>query len=325
MSQQKAIFLTVTFLLLYVMAPLSSTADTLHAIVIADTTDWQAGASFTTDSKRIKELTGTVSIRTRLKLQLYEISGNNLTRRKVTSTLEQLSVGQNDVVLFHYAGHGGRTSGNSNLWPSMNIKGGALDLDWIKSTLEQKNPRFLIVLADTCNNFDDSLSPVWTRSSSSRGMPQTESYRQLFLNYRGHIFAAAAKPGQFAWGNAQHGGFFTDAFLNSLNKELTSSNPNWHTIMKRTEAPIDAGGKTQNPQSEVDIRPIHAGVSEPVPDQCYYFYKPNGILCCRTANGTTCDGEQKAHQQDSICPSGGLFMKPSGQECCRRPTGITCN
>jgi hypothetical protein len=319
---QKIALLFVAWSLLWVIAP-SPMANTLHAIVIADTRN-ESGASFDIDLKRIKELAGTVSIHTRLKLQLYEISGNNLTRHKVTSTLEQLSVEQNDVILFHYAGHGGRAS-NKSIWPSMDIEGGALDLEWIESILKQKNPRFLIILADTCNHFDDSLSPVWTRNRSSRGPPQTVSYRQLFLNYRGHVFAAAAKPGQFAWGNAQYGGFFTDAFLNSLNKELTSSNPNWHTLMKRTEAPINAGGETQNPQSKVDIRPVHAGASEPVPDQCYYFYKPNGILCCRTSNGTTCDGEQQSHQQEGACPSGGLFMKPGGQECCRRPTGITCN
>ena len=320
---KKPVLLFAMFLSLWVITP-SSIADTIHAIVVADTANWQGGISFSKDLSRIKELAGTVSIHARLKLRLYEVSGNNLTRNEITSTVEQLSVEQNDVVIFHYAGHGGRASGKSSLWPSMDIEGGALDLDWVKSTLEQKNPRFLIILADTCNNFDDSLSPVWARGGNvSRGAPSLESYRQLFLNYRGHVFATGSKPGQYSWGNSERGGFFTDAFLNSLNRELTSSNPSWHAIIKRAEAPIEVDGKVQNPQSKVDIRSAHAGISEPAPDQCYYFYKPSGVLCCRTPSGTTCDNEQS--QQEDACPRGGLFMKPGGVECCRRPTGITCN
>ncbi len=320
---RKMAFLFVTCSLLWVIVP-SPMADTLHAVVVANTNDWQTGASFRKDLSRIKELAGTISSHTQLTLRFYEISGNHLTRNKVTSTLEKLPIESNDVVIFHYAGHGGRASNKSSPWPSMDIDGGALDLDWVKSTLEDKKPRFLIILADTCNNFDDSLSPVWSRGgSSSGGTSSSESYRQLFLNYRGHVFAFGSKPGQSSWGNSEHGGFFTDAFIKNLNNELASSNPNWHSIMKRTEAPIEVGGKVQNPQSKVDITPVHAGIVEPIPDQCYYFYKPNGVLCCRNSSRTTCDDEQS--QQEDACLEGGLFMKPGGITCCRRPTGITCN
>lgn len=320
---QKAIFLLVVWWSLWTVA-LPTLADTLHTIVVADTGNWQGGRSFGKDLDRIKDLVRTVSTHTRLELQLHEISGNDVNSNNVITTVENLSVESRDVIFFHYAGHGGRTSDKSTLWPFMDIKGGAVDLERVKSTLQQKNPRFLIILADTCNNFDNSLNPVWSRGgSSSRGMPSSDGYRQLFLNYRGHVFASGSKPGQYSWGNDERGGFFTDAFLNNLNNELASSNPNWYTIMKRTDAPIEVGGKKQHPQSQVNISPIHGG-SGPTPDQCYYFYKPNGILCCKTATGTTCDSDNDQSQQEA-CPPGGLFMKPGGITCCRRSTGITCD
>ncbi|OQW89682.1 MAG: hypothetical protein BWK78_07305 [Thiotrichaceae bacterium IS1] len=319
---QRTIQILFICLSLWTIVPLSI-AETLHTIVIADTSNWQGGTSFSKDLSRIKELAGTIAIYTRLKLRLYEISGHDLNRNKVTATLDALSVEQNDVVLFHYAGHGGRTSNKSTLWPFMDIDGGALDLDKVKSILEQKNPRFLVILADTCNNFNDSLNPVWSRGGSSRGTtPQSESYRRLFLNYRGHVFASGAKPGQSSWGNSEHGGFFTDAFIKNLNNELASSNPNWHSIMKRTEAPIEVGGKVQNPQFKVNIQPAREGVVQPTEDACYYFYKPEGVLCCRSSRGTTC--EASALQSESACPEGGLLMKPGGVLCCRRSTEITC-
>ncbi len=318
---RKKAFLFVTWSLLWVIVP-SPMADTLHTVVVANTSDWQTGTSFSKDLSRIKELANAISRHTQLTLKLYEISGNHLTRNKVTSTLEKLSVESNDVVIFHYAGHGGRASNKSSPWPSMDIDGGPLDLDKVRITLENKKPRFLIILADTCNKFDDSLSPVWSRGgSSSRGTPSSESYRQLFLNYRGHVFAFGAKPGQSSWGNSEHGGFFTEAFLNSLNKDLASANPNWHTILKRAEAPIEINNTVQNPQSKVNIQPAKEGVVQPTEDACYYFYKPGGVLCCRSSSGTTCEQSKITEEE---CPAGGWFMKPGGVLCCRRPTGITC-
>jgi|GEM_PF-1437900 len=323
MSQKFVWTLFLQILLLCTVS--SSPAATLHAIVIADTNATQGAVSFSVDLRRMKELAKIISSHAQLSLKIYEISGSSLNRDNVVSTLERLSVGSNDVVIFYYAGHGGRFSDKSSVWPMMDIQGGALDLMQVKTSLEQKNPRFIIVLADTCNNFNDSFGPVWGRGgSSSRGKSSSsDGYRQLFLDYQGHVFASGSKPGQYSWGNAQYGGFFTDAFLKNLNEGLESPNPNWYTIMKRTEAPITVQGKgEQNPQSQVDIRPARSGISSPIPDQCYYFYKPNGVLCCKGSNGTTC--EQSDEVVGEKCPRGSFFMKPGGITCCKRPTGDTC-
>ncbi len=308
-------------ILVFCLLSSSLLANTLHTIIIADTNNSNGGVSFQTDVNKISKIIRKISKQIDLTLNLKEISGNKVTVDKVMSTIEKLSVRSNDVVIFYYTGHGGRNSGKRSLWPLMDIEGGALAIDWVKSTLKKKNPRFLMILSDTCNNFDNTLNPVWGRSSnSSRSMSSSsQNYRRLFLNYRGHVFASATEPGNFAWGNDQYGGFFTDAFLKSLNKELsTSGYPNWHAIMKRAEAPIKVAGRIQQPQSNVSLKGIHAGIPDPIPEQCYYFYRPNGVLCCKTPSGTTCE------EQSQQCPKGGLFMKPGGLTCCRRPTGITC-
>jgi len=322
---------TVFLLIFFTLTITPSLADTIHAVIVADTGTWDGGASFNTDLNRMSKLVRKISQHTTLTLNLKEISGNRLTVNNLMSTVEKLPIQQNrDVVIFYYSGHGGRNRGKWSLWPLMDIEGGALAIDWVKSTLKQKEPRFFIILADTCNNFDDSLNPVWGRNpNSARGKPQSQNYRQLFLNYRGYIFASAVEPGHYAWGNAQYGGFFTDAFLNSLNKELaSSSDPNWYTIMKRAEAPIEVEGRVQNPQTLVKIQPAKSWVAPPQPDSCYYFYKPGGVLCCRTPSGTTCGNrtgnlrEGSSGNTDGECPH--YFMKPGGVLCCKRPTGVTC-
>lgn len=73
------------------------------------------------------------------------------------------------------------------------------------------------------------------------------------------------------------------------------------------------------PIKPVPIEAVHVGISKSTKDDCSYFYKPNGVLCCRKPNGvTTCDNPSG----EEACPH--YFYKPSGVLCCRRPSGDMC-
>jgi hypothetical protein len=300
-----------------------ATAKNLHAIVVADTNDANGGRSFQVDFERISKLVNEVARHTNLKLHFHGITGNRLNSTTLKNTVLKVKESlnsRNDVVLFYYSGHGGRYTGKDKVLPMMDIKDGAVDLSWVRSELNKNNPRLMIIVADTCNNFDERLNPVWSRRAApvqGELLSRTQAYKRLFLDLEGHVFATSAKPGQHAWGNAQHGGFFTDAWLRNLERELYNSSPNWYTIMKRSEAAIIVGNIEQNPLINVAINAKN-NAEQPSRDNCYYYYKPNGVLCCRSPSGTTCE------EQDDACPRGGLFMKPGGIVCCRRPSGVTC-
>ena len=311
-----------SFLLLLIVATSYSSAATLHAIIVADTNDWSIGESVKTDRQKIKRLTKSISRYTRLALKTYDIYGNQVGHHKVKTTLNRLSVGRNDVIFFYYSGHGGNSDVGSG-WPFMDLKGGRFELKEVHRTLKFKNPRFFLVIGDTCNNFKGNFSITESRGGQGGDGSRAENYRQLFLNYRGYIMASSSEPGESSWGNSQDGGFFTYGFLKSLNQELASySSPNWYTIMKRAEAPIELPNNkgVQNPQTVVKITPAKPGVAMPSVDSCYYFYKPGGVLCCRSRSSTRCD--QPSETPRNECPY--TFMKPGGLLCCRRPSGVTC-
>lgn len=232
----------------------SITSAKLHAILVADTKDLNIGSDI--DLGNMKELLITIQQHTGLTLEQYSIAGNAFTSDNVNNTLTQLSVQPEDMVIFYYSGHGSNL-GNSR-WPSLKLSDQFLDFDQVTQTLENKNPRLLISIADACNNFIDESSNTPTRQVI-KTTPKADNYRQLFLNYRGKIKASAAKHGQFAAGSSSEGGKYTNAFLNSLNKELASADkPSWHTVMKRAESPIrfrDKQGieRLQMPQSKVQV------------------------------------------------------------------------
>jgi hypothetical protein len=272
--QRKYVFLAFSMLLLLLSAciekaakttpeekpviqrpPVSSSSPqaTLHAVIVADTNDQSIGKSVDIDRKNLEELLPSIAKNTGLTLKAQSIYGHRLTRNTVATALNQLPVKPNDLVIFYYSGHGGRMSNKRTKWPSMVIEKSLLDFDKIIAALKRKNPRFFIAIADSCNNVLDKYSPT---RDYFLGRPKQESYRQLFLNYRGNIVVSSSKPGQYSWGTSQYGGLFTRTFLGSLKRELASSNPKWQNIMQRAEKPIKVRQYVQEPQYEINIERV---------------------------------------------------------------------
>jgi len=231
--------------------PISATNSTLHAVLLADTNDETIGRSVKVDLEKVTNLLPSIGKNTGMKIKAQSISGDQLTRRNVTNALNQLSVKPDDAVIFYYSGHGGRMSSKKTKWPSLFIGGSLLDFDWIISTLERKNPRFFMAISDSCNNILD-----YSSGRSHIGKPKPENYQQLFLKYRGSVIASSSSPGEYSWGTPRNGGLFTLTFLNSLNKELGSSNPNWQNIMRRAEKPIKVRQYVQKPQYDIQLKPV---------------------------------------------------------------------
>ncbi len=184
----------------------------------SDTKDTRIGSDI--DLENIEELLTAIQQNACLTLNKQSIAGDAFTSQNVNNTLNQLSVQPQDVVIFYYSGHG--TNFGSGRWPILQVGSQFLDFDQVTRTLENKNPRLLISIADACNNFFDEQSNTLTRQVATTPA-KTENYRQLFLGYRGKIQASAAKPGQVAGGVPSKGGLYTNQFLGILNNELASN------------------------------------------------------------------------------------------------------
>ena len=240
----------------------STTATTLHALIVADTTDKTIGESVDIDRENIGQLLQSITENTGLRLSTQSIYGEQVTHRNITQALNRLSVGPNDAVIFYYSGHGINMTKGSR-WPALLVGGRFMELDFVVGTLKAKKPRFFIAIADACNTLIEMNYSK--RGSKSMGTLNPENYRALFLNSRGHIITSSSTPGQKSWGDKRDGGFFTQAFLNSLNEELDSSSPSWHALMKRATKSIptpDPEQPFQQPQDEINIERIAPSLAE---------------------------------------------------------------
>ncbi len=253
-------------LLLYGLFPQTLPAATLHAIIVADTNDYSIGDSTKQDLHNLENLVKLISQQTGLTLQSVSLEGEQFSQERVESALNNLRVAKEDVVIFYYSGHGERALDKTTRWPSLALnKSGAkagqlFDFDNIIEHLQQQGPRLLLAIADACNNV---VPPP-----KDHGVPKVGEYRELFLNYQGHLIFASSKPGQKSAGTLE-GGLFTNAWLASLNSETT-----WERIIKRSTGQIAIGeGKVQTPQVIFDIKPV--GASSPLPPSTSQLSNPS--------------------------------------------------
>jgi hypothetical protein len=256
----------------------NSAAETLHAIIVADTKS-EGAKSAEKDKANFRQLVANVSEATGLLLKetvmdgtKYFVPGSGV---EIKRTVEGLSVKPTDIVIFYYTGHGVNTEKGSR-WPALDVEGQdtppdkLLEFSWIRDTLQQKSPRLLMVIADACNEFLSEIRGEGTILGEV-GIYKP-AYRQLFLGYQGTIVATGAIGEQKAFYN-ENGGRFTQQFLSSLKEELKSADPAWQQIKTEAEKPITvnlppeatAQGNKQNPLIEVTVTKVALPEGEATP------------------------------------------------------------
>lgn len=247
--------LCISMLVLAHSAPARSAR--LIAILVADTGSEDIGEGVSIDLSRMSALVEDIAANTGLELQKIILAGTNLTRNGVANAVDQMIAGLDDVIVFYYSGHGARPLGKTSNWPDLAFDEGFVDFGQILDVLQRKQPRFVLALADACNNY---LTPE-LKQRERRAFPSAisqESYRQLFLEQQGSVLACSSQPGEVSYSHRLTGGFFTSDFLNKLTATLLSSNPSWYEV--QTHEITAFGMYTQHPYYEIDIQPFEPPV-----------------------------------------------------------------
>jgi hypothetical protein len=247
--------LGMVFVIAAAMGPLSIEAAALHAIIVADTTDSSIGNSTAMDMQNIQLEMQRIRQYTGLDLKETLIRGNQALPEKVFEQINHLQIDEDDVVIFYFSGHGYRTPGKGDSpWPNLyfsRVEKG-IDFDLIGQKLETYNPRFLMVIADACNNIiSDEYAPPLVRKMIFMRTPEQsleENYRKLFLDFKGVVMMTSSKAGEYSWGT-NRGGLFTLALLQNLANEVKfSSDPSWYTILDKAAVQVQ---KNQHPDFRI--------------------------------------------------------------------------
>lgn len=216
----------------------ANTNTTLKAVLIicdnyANPENNNIAQSVRVDMGTMTQLFSILEKRNILKVEKTILQGTKATKANIKMALQNLQVGNDDVVMVYFSGHGGMqdkktflmTADEKDLWRNE-----------LETWLKPKNARLKILITDACSNDIDGLSAT---RSFSKGNQQTESgaydqiYKDLFLKYQGFMHISASTEGEYAWSNDHFGGFFTYYFVKEgLIKKPTND---WQAIFKNAK------------------------------------------------------------------------------------------
>jgi hypothetical protein len=241
----------------YAQTP-QQTAPTLHVILAANTNDANLKNAIRENLRLMNELVKEIGDAQLLKISKTEVTGPNFNCKSIREALEGTAVeAGKDAILFHYSGHGFRDP--NELLPEFACgqRGGneRLTAHRAKAILDGKNPRLMLMLSDACNKVVGGPAAYAYRQEIKRDPAIWKSaIKRLFVEYKGTLAMAGAKPGGDAYyrstgGTFGLGGYFTRSFLDAF---YTFSDrgaaARWENIADLAELPIEtADGKTQYP------------------------------------------------------------------------------
>jgi hypothetical protein len=219
----------------------------LHLVIVANTLDPKIGISCAVDRTNLKNEFRQVATALGIGFSEYIVDEYNFSKEKVLSTLNSVYPGKNDIVLFIYRGHGFRWKNQTEKWPRLDLRTSSyvqpsaensMNLKEVKDILDRKGARLNVVLGDCCND-EVNTSAVTGNNYWSFQVDNTSDVsklRNLFVNSRGSIISAAAKPGEVSWASTQ-GGLYSISFVQAFHQEISyfaTGYCNWETILSKT-------------------------------------------------------------------------------------------
>ncbi|GEM_PF-5851895 len=237
------------FLLIFLASQIG--AQNLWVVLAADNADPVLGRSSSQDVELWKALLPAISADSGLELRLKVLEGSGLTSQTLRQELSGLTPCRDDTVIFYYTGAG--VAGTSrNRWPKLYLPDRALlDLQGLFQELAAKDPRLLIVLAET------GQTPVRQSRDGTIGTTPTPGvYRSLFRTSRGAVLACAASPGEAAMSYSE-GNAFTVTFLE---KVRTATDTDWQRLLNTVSSAVVADtARSQTPLTQFATLPTRPG------------------------------------------------------------------
>lgn len=253
------------------LGSLISQAQTMHLIMFCDTDDDRIGQGVIHDHDNAIREFSNIAEYIEYDIRITDKYGAECNKATLIQSLDNLSVSNDDIIVFLYSGHGTRSNDDINPFPQMCL-GSSYDSDFVPlkhvvDNLKQKNPKFLLCISNCCNKESPGVtvkSSIGEIAGPTR-MSQTDvsAYRKLFCNASGQAVITGCKAGQYSYINLNTGGFFINDFFDVLllvgqgvispTWESTFSNVRDKTSVRQIATSYPPYTATQTPYYEINI------------------------------------------------------------------------
>jgi hypothetical protein len=246
-------------------------AQTVHALLVGDT-DSNLSDGVIENLRKMNNLLTGLSVVGKLKVvRSKELRDDAFTCDNIRFAVKKLKLGTNDAVIFYYAGHGFRRNTTQSKFPEFDCPHPrarpGLDMNGVVKVLLEKNPRFVLAIADACNE-EIRVGEAPARAPLGAEQDRKAGLRRLFLGYKGRLVMSGAVPGEFAWYMTQGsslGGFFSNRLVSVLDRRIAADaeTVRWEDIAADATKPIEVSSdperpRQQQPQFEADLTVLPA-------------------------------------------------------------------
>lgn len=271
----------VTMMALCLICAFANAQGMLRSIIFADNNDNRIGRGVQCNLEEIQEqidiIASCIGMENNTAAPLvYEQF--NCNPQKLRECIKNFKCGTDDIVLFFYFGHGGRSPQDKSEFPQMCLgtdfskQNLWIPLEDVKNAIMKHNPRFLLVFGDLCNSSDPDISPKYgvlnSASASEISPTQKEAMKNLFLNCHGSVIASGSTKGEYSWYYNVHpdgGGFFTTVFQVELQNYTSKSiDADWNILLNRVRdgvVGLTKELKTRNPDITIQTPRFKADVT----------------------------------------------------------------
>lgn len=208
-------------------------------------------------------------------IDYYIGDGENCSNERLTEVLNTLNCGKDDIIIFYYSGHGGRSPKDQSEFPQMCLKYSPINQDkfvavhTVVERLREKNARFTLVLTDCCNSTASGISVKSLLDDMTNAVELTDAevgrYKKLFVESKGIVVATSSKKGQTSSGSPK-GGLFSRALLEvALPQAINGNIPaTWADVLQQTSSVISS---RQEPYWEISLQPATVATPTVEPQQ----------------------------------------------------------
>ncbi|MBO0935277.1 caspase family protein [Fibrella sp. HMF5335] len=234
---------------------------TVHAILVADTTDPLLHTVCKRDIDIMHRQFVQVAAAIRYELREQVVAGETFSSKRLRNVVSKLSPAPDDIIFLYYTGHGYNARRRAGRFPVMlldkdaAVSGRNPGLLAVHQVLTAKHARLCITLGDCCNQLVRNMRGMVNKTVAPKALLLTndsldEVYRTLFLNVKGDALIASSQPPQQAYAHPDSGSFYTRSFNEAL--ELASRNNkqvSWETLLRDTQSRLTRHQATRTRQS----------------------------------------------------------------------------
>jgi hypothetical protein len=239
----------------------SASAQTVHAVLIGDTTDATIGVGIIENLRKMRGFLQQAQVEGEMNVVVTEVKDAAFNCRSIVNAVKALPVQANDAVFFYYSGHGFRRNNTQTQFPEFDCRrtsdpdraelAGIANLV-LKPAADSTStipPRLVIAIADTCNREIQLPDQAAAAASASTPPSRKAAFRRLFQQYSGTLMISGSTPGELSWymnSGLQIGGFFTNQLLRAINSKILTqaAQVRWEDIA------TDAGRKIFVPREQ---------------------------------------------------------------------------